>query len=74
MCVSLGPLAGDSSETVEVIIIKLGTVTASDVVMQHVLIILTLTFIHGYTDLNGENNKCSIISETVQKKCPSSLL
>ena len=41
-------------------------VTASDVVMHHMLIILTMTFIQGHTDLNHENNKCSIISETVQ--------
>ena len=30
------------------------------------LIILTLTFIQGHTDINQENNKCQIISETVQ--------
>ena len=59
-------LASDSSETVEIIIIKLGTVTASDMVMHHVFIILTVTFIQGHTDLNPENNKRSIISETVQ--------
>ena len=63
VCVSL---ASDSSETVEVIIIELGMVIASDMVMHHVLIILTLTFIPGHTDLNHENNKCSVISETVQ--------
>ena len=62
VCVSL---ASDSSETVEVIIIKLGMVTASDMRMYHVFIILTLTFIQGHTDLNRENNKCLIISETV---------
>ena len=38
-CVSL---TSDSSETVEVFIIKLGMVTASDMVMHQVLIILTL--------------------------------
>ena len=42
----------------EVNIIKLGTTTASDMVMYHVLIILTLAFIQGHTDLNHENNKC----------------
>ena len=47
-------------------IIKLGTVTASDMRMHHMLIILTLTFIQGHTDLNHENNKCLIILETVQ--------
>ena len=53
-----------SSETIEiVVIIKLGMVTASDMRMYRVLIILTLTFIQGHADLNHENNKCS---ETVQ--------
>ena len=42
VCVSL---ASDSLETIEVIIIKLGIGTASDMVMHHMLIILTLTFI-----------------------------
>ena len=49
-----------------VIVIKLATVTASDMVMQHVLIILTLTVIQGHSDLNRENKQCSILSETVQ--------
>ena len=40
-------LVSDSWETIYVIIIKLGTVTASDVRMHHVLSILTLTFIQG---------------------------
>ena len=35
-------------------------------VMHHMLIILTLTFIQGHTDLNHEKNKCLIISETIQ--------
>ena len=65
MCVSAS-LASDSSETVEVMIIKLGMLIASDMRMHHVLIILTLIFIQGHTDLNHENNKCSIISETFQ--------
>ena len=55
VCVSL---ASNSLETIEVIIIKLGTVTASDMVMHHVLIILTLTCIQCHTDLNRENKKC----------------
>ena len=50
----------------EVIIIKLGMVTVSDIVMHHRLIIEILTFIQGHTDLNHENNKCTIISETIQ--------
>ena len=60
------PLASYSSEMIEVIIIKLGIVTALDMLMYHVLIILTLTFIQAYTDLNHENNKCLIISKTIQ--------
>ena len=58
LCVSL---ANDSSETIEVII-KLGMVAASDMLIHHVLIILTLTFIQGHTDLNQENNTRSIFS------------
>ena len=60
VCVSL---ASDSSETIEVIIIiKLGTVTASDMVMHHVLMILTLAFIQGHTELNDEHNKGQILT------------
>ena len=65
LCVCMS-LASDSSETIKIIIIKLGTVTASAMRMHHVLILLTLTFIQSHTDLNHENNKCFIISETVQ--------
>ena len=62
VCVCV-PVASDSSEIINVIIIKLGTVTAgSDTRMHHVVIILTLTFIQGHTDHNHESNKCSIIS------------
>ena len=49
-CVRAGvraPLANDSSETVEVSIVKLGTVTAAYMLMHHVFIILTLTFLDG---------------------------
>ena len=63
VCVSF---TSDSSETVEVISIKFGTVPASGMGMHHVLIILTMTFIQGHTDHNEENNKCLIISETIQ--------
>ena len=65
MCVSL---ASDSLETVEVIIVKLGSVTASEMGMHQVLVILFLTFIQfqGHTDFNHENYKCLIISETIQ--------
>ena len=64
MCVSL---ASDSLETVEVITVKLDMVTASDMRMHHVLIILTLTLIQvRHTYLNHQNNKRLIISETMQ--------
>ena len=65
MCLSL---ASNSSETVKVTFIKFSTATASDMGMHHVLIILTLTFIQGQTDLNHENNKCSILSVTIKAK------
>ena len=68
VCLSL---ASDSLETVEVIIVKLCTMSTSDMRMLHVfartsnilldLIILTLSFILGHTDLNHVN-KCVIIS------------
>ena len=45
VCISL---ASDSSKTIKVITIKLGMVTTSDVIMHHVLIILTLTFMQGH--------------------------
>ena len=44
-----------SSETVEVIIDKLGTLAAWDMGMHHVLIVLTLTFIQG--DINLKHIK-----------------
>ena len=69
MCVRVlvrGSLASDSSETIDVIIITLSIVTASDMVMHHVLIILTLTFIESHMDLIIKIRKCSIISHTVQ--------
>ena len=49
------PVTSDSLEIIEVIIIKLGMVTALDMRMHHVLIILELTFIQGHADLNGAN-------------------
>ena len=69
VCVCLS-LAKDFSETIIEIIKKLGTVTASDTRMHHVLIISAATFIEGHKDVNHENNKCSIISESF-KQCPS---
>ena len=53
-------------ETLEVIIIKHGTVTASGMGMHLMFIIVTLAFFQGHTYLNHDNDKCSIISETVQ--------
>ena len=50
----------------EVITIKFDTVTASFTRMHHMLTILTLTLIHGHTDLNHENNEGWNILETVQ--------
>ena len=66
VCVCLS-VASHISETRQAIAITLVTlVTASVMRMRHVLIILTLTFIKGHTDLSHENNKCSIILKTVQ--------
>ena len=63
VCVSL---ASDSSDTIKVIIVKHDMMTAFNMGMHYVLIIFTLTFIQGHTDLNHETEKCSITSETVQ--------
>ena len=63
VCVSL---ESDFSETIEAINIKLGTVTASDMLLHRVLTILTMTFIQGHTNRNHEINKFLIISETIQ--------
>ena len=48
--------------TVQVTFVKLGMVTASDKGLHQVLIILTLSFIQGHTDLHHENNKCSFFN------------
>ena len=57
----------DSSEMIKVITIKLGMVTASDRRMRQVFIILTEFDLHSRPkDRTHENNKCLIISETVQ--------
>ena len=66
VCVSL---ANDSSETVDVIIVKLVTLTvASNVRMNHVhvLIIWILTLIQGHTDRDIGNSECLITPETTQ--------
>ena len=65
VCVCLS-LTSDSLETVKVIFIKFGTVTASDMRMHHMLIILTFTFIHGHADLYHENINVGIISGTIK--------
>ena len=65
MCVCVYPSQAIPWKLLKVIIVKLGTVTASDVIMHHMLIIITLTFIQGHTDLNHENNKGLIISEII---------
>ena len=50
--------------TAEVVIIKLGTVTASDARMHHVsLLFFTLISIQGHTNLHHESNTFSIISK-----------
>ena len=46
------PVQVISLETIEVINIKLGMVTTSDMRMHHASIILTFTFIQGHTDLD----------------------
>ena len=58
VCVSVCPTQVIPRKRLKSPIIKLGTVTASDMRMHHVLITLTLTFIQGHTDLSHENNKC----------------
>ena len=58
-------LASDSSETVEIIIVSLGRLTASEMKMHDVLIIF-LIFIQGHTDRNSENHKRLIMSEAFQ--------
>ena len=54
VCLSDPHNLSDPSETIEVIIIKPGIVTASDMVRHHVLTILTLTFIQGHACLHHE--------------------
>ena len=66
MCLSL---ASDSSETINVII-KLGTVIASDTTMHHMLIILTLTFKITQILIVKINVQ---IFEKLSKQCPSGL-
>ena len=65
-CVRVCPSQAIRRKLLEVITTKLSTVTASDLRMHHVSIILTLTVIQGHRVLNPEINKCSILSETVQ--------
>ena len=63
VCLSL---TSASSETVEVIIVPIDKVIASDMGIHHVLIIMTLTSIQGHTNLNHEINTSLMISETIQ--------
>ena len=63
VCVCVCVSVASDSETLEIIQHQ---TWHGNCLMHHVLIILTLTFIQGHTDLNRENNKCSIISESVQ--------
>ena len=65
MCVCLS-VASNISETSEAIAITLDAVTSTVTKIHHVSITLTLTSIQGYTYLNHKNNKCLIISETIQ--------
>ena len=48
VCVCVCVPVSDSSKTIEVIFVKLGTVSTSDMRMHHMLIILTLAFIQGH--------------------------
>ena len=69
VCVCVCPsLASRSSETtgIEVISIKLGAVTVSDMEMHHLLIILPVGLHSKSHRFNHENNKRPIILETVQ--------
>ena len=66
VCLSVCASPAIISETSEAMAVKFDTVTASVTVMHQVVIILTLTYLQGHTYLNDENNKCSIILETVQ--------
>ena len=47
LCVCVFPTS-DYLENVEVIIVKLGTETASNMIMYHMLFILTLTLTQGH--------------------------
>ena len=66
MCNVWVAVASHVLEISKVMAIKFDTVTASVREMHQVLIILTLTFIQGHTDLNHENHKCLLILETVK--------
>ena len=68
MCVRVCvcPSQAIPQKPLKVVFVKFGLMTTSDIRMHCVIIILTLTFIQGHTYLNHENNKCSIISGTIQ--------
>ena len=67
-------LASDSSETVEVIIVSLGRLTASEMKMHDVLIILILIFIQGHTDLNHRIIINVWLCQMLFNQCPSRFL
>ena len=60
VCVSI---ASEFSETVKSSSSNLLRSLASDIGMRHVFIVLTLHCSQGHTNLNRENNKCSIIAK-----------
>ena len=67
-CVCAHPfVASHISETSEVNALTFDKVTTWVTGMHPVLTILTLTFAKGHTYLNHENDKCSIISKSVQE-------
>ena len=63
LCVCLS-VASHISETSETIALIFDTVIATVMIMHRVF--MAFTFTQGHTDLNHENNKCSIIPETAQ--------
>ena len=66
LCVFVCPLQAIPQKPFKSPCVKLGRVTASDMRMHRVLILLTLTFIRGHPDRNHENNKCLTISKSIQ--------
>ena len=69
VCVSF---AGDSSKTVKVITINLGTVTASDMRMHNVLIISTQPFVQSHTDVSLNVGSIKFLSNNHHVSCEDS--